>query len=80
MRPNIGNWNELENCENDREKEIQKKTLELFRSDSRNIEIITYDELFERAKFIVGENEKEKTEAQFSQVFDNPIETQHKEG
>jgi hypothetical protein len=27
--------------------------LELFRRDSRNVEILTFDELFERAKFIV---------------------------
>lgn len=30
------------------------KTFELFRRDSRNIEIITFDELFERAKFLVS--------------------------
>ena len=49
----IGNWNEIENSKSDLEKEIKKETFELFRRDSRNIEIITYDELFERAKFIV---------------------------
>lgn len=47
----IGNWNQIKNC-NDREKKIKEKTFELFRRDSRNIEIITYDELYERAKFI----------------------------
>ncbi len=35
---------------------IKKKTLELFRRDSRNIEILTYDELYERAKHIVFQN------------------------
>jgi hypothetical protein len=50
----IGNWNELDSCNSDREKEIKKKTFELFRRDSRNIEIITYDELFARANFIVN--------------------------
>jgi len=50
----IGNWNELEESNNDLEKKIKRKTLELFRRDSRNIEIITYDELYERTKFIVG--------------------------
>jgi len=37
------------------EKEIQikQRTFELFHRDSRNIEILTYDELFERAKFMV---------------------------
>jgi len=38
-----------------KEKEIKLKTLELFRRDSRNIEILTYDELFERANFIVNQ-------------------------
>lgn len=33
---------------------IKRRTFELFRRDSRNIEIVTYDELFERAKFVVG--------------------------
>lgn len=37
----------------DKEALIKAKTFELFRRDSRNIEIITYDELYERAKFIV---------------------------
>lgn len=38
---------------NDKEPRIKAKTFELFRRDSRNLEIITYDELYERAKFIV---------------------------
>jgi hypothetical protein len=33
-------------------KEIKKKTFELFRRDSRNIEILTYDELYSRAAHI----------------------------
>jgi hypothetical protein len=33
---------------------IKLRTFELFRRDSRNVEIVTYDELYERAKFIVG--------------------------
>jgi hypothetical protein len=49
----IGDWKELEKSANTLEKEIKKKTLELFRRDSRNVEILTFDELFERAKFIV---------------------------
>ena len=51
----IGNWDELKEVQNDLEKQIKEKTFELFRRDSRNIEIITYDELYERAKFIVEE-------------------------
>ena len=49
----IGDWKEIENSTNTLEKDIKKKTLELFRRDSRNVEILTFDELFERAKFIV---------------------------
>jgi hypothetical protein len=48
----IGDWKELENSSNTLEKEIKKKTLELFRRDSRNVEILTFDELFERACYI----------------------------
>ena len=38
----------------DKEKAIKLRTFELFRRDSRNIEILTYDELCQRAEFIVG--------------------------
>ncbi|MCF8053827.1 MAG: DUF4263 domain-containing protein [Deltaproteobacteria bacterium] len=48
----MGNWKETKEC-NDLEKKIKEKTFELFRRDSRNIEIITYDEIYERAKYIV---------------------------
>jgi len=34
---------------------IKRRTFELYRRNSRNIEIITYDEVFERAKFIVND-------------------------
>jgi len=52
----IGNWDELDNSnDNTQVKKIKRKTFELYRRNSRNIEIITYDELYERAKFIVGE-------------------------
>lgn len=50
----IGNWSELENSTSTQEKEIKKKTFELFRRDSRNIEILTFDELFERACYIAN--------------------------
>jgi len=39
----------------DREREVKQQTFELFRRDSRNIEIVTYDELYERAYFIVNQ-------------------------
>ena len=38
----------------EKERAIKVRTFELFRRDSRNIKILTYDELYERAKFIVG--------------------------
>lgn len=37
-----------------KEQQIKAKTFELFRRDSRNIDMLTYDELYERAKFIVS--------------------------
>jgi hypothetical protein len=50
----IGNWNQI--CDDAKgERIFKEKTFELFRRDSRNIDIITYDELYERAKFILGE-------------------------
>lgn len=52
----IGNWNELDESSSTLEREIKMKTFELFRRDSRNVEIITFDELYERATFIVEGN------------------------
>lgn len=40
----------------ERERQLKLRTFELFRRDSRNIEIITYSELYERAAFVVGRN------------------------
>lgn len=57
----IGNWNELDESSSTLEREIKMKTFELFRRDSRNVEILTFDELYERAKFIV-EGSKIKTD------------------
>lgn len=42
----------------DKEVDIKKKTFELYCRDSRNIKILTYDELYRRAKFIVESAEK----------------------
>jgi hypothetical protein len=51
----IGNWrNELEKAKNDDEKEIKKRTFELFRRNSRNVEVITFDELYRRASHLVN--------------------------
>ncbi len=49
----IGSWKEIENEELGIRR-IKEKTFELFRRDSRNIDILTYDELYERANFIVN--------------------------
>lgn len=43
----------------DKESQIKARTFEMFRRDSRNIDIITYDELYERAQFIVDGNRNE---------------------
>lgn len=40
----------------DRETKTKKNTFELFRRDSRNIEVVTYDELYERAYYIVNQS------------------------
>jgi len=57
----IGSWSELKNNDSTQEKEIKRKTFELFRRNNRNIEILTFDELYERAQYIaLGENEKTK--------------------
>ncbi len=50
-------WGNVESA-NDNEKRIKEKTFELYRRDSRNIKILTFDELLERAKFIVEHGEK----------------------
>lgn len=54
----IGDWSELDKSGSTQEINIKKKTFELFRRDSRNIEILTFDELFERACYI-AEGKKE---------------------
>ena len=64
----MGHWKQLKESSNELESEIKKKTFELFRNDSRNIEIITYDELYDRARFIV---EGEKTEIESEVTTDD---------
>lgn len=51
----VGNKSEFNEIENIRIRETKQDTFELFRRDSRNIEIITYDELFDRANYIVNQ-------------------------
>lgn len=49
----IGRKDEIEG--NPRDFEIKQKTFEVYRRDSRNVEILTYDELYERAYYIVNQ-------------------------
>jgi hypothetical protein len=51
----IGNRAEFGRPGNVREANIKRDTFELFRRDTRSIEIITFDELLDRARFIVKE-------------------------
>jgi len=57
----IGKFCDLDkNVLETKNKRITKETFELFRRDSRNVEIITFDELYERAKFIVEDKTKKE--------------------
>lgn len=49
----IGRKDQIEG--NPRDSEIKQKTFELYRRDSRNVEILTYDELYERAYYVVNQ-------------------------
>lgn len=51
----IGNRTEFSRSGNLREANIKRDTFELFRRDTRSLEIMTFDELFERARFIIKE-------------------------
>lgn len=53
----VGNkQDQIQSINSIRDMELKQDTFELFRRDSRNIEILTFDELYERAKFIVEGN------------------------
>lgn len=49
----IGSKHEFAAIENGRERQIAMDTFELFRREQESIDIITFDELYERASFIV---------------------------
>ncbi|TXH56069.1 MAG: DUF4263 domain-containing protein [Bacteroidia bacterium] len=51
----IGSWDEIEDCDIN-EQRIKKTTFELYRRNLRNVEIITFDELYKRAEYIVKHN------------------------
>lgn len=59
----------------DREKAMKYETFELFRRDSRNIEILTFDELFERAYFLVNQKQAGQNgrEQEAPQEYDDDI-------
>lgn len=48
----IGRRAAIEKEGNPRENEVRRDTFELFRRDTRNLDIVTFDELLERARFI----------------------------
>jgi len=48
----IGSRNEFSQADNDRAANVKRDTFELFRRENRSIDIITFDELLERARFI----------------------------
>lgn len=51
----IGSKSQFEGPENHRDRTVMRDTFELFRRETRGIEILTFDELSERAKFILEE-------------------------
>jgi hypothetical protein len=51
----VGNRAEFDQSGNARAAEVQRDTFELFRRNTRNLEIMTFDELFDRAEFITKE-------------------------
>lgn len=64
----IGNTSQFKG--EDRDSRIKAKTFELYRRNSRNIEIVTFDELYDRASFIVN-NKKDintKTELEIDEL------------
>lgn len=48
----IGSQDEFLSHENSRDANLMRDTFELFRRETRNIDIVTFDELLERARFI----------------------------
>lgn len=48
----IGRSSEIGSVGNVRDAEVRRDTFELFRRDTRNLDIVTFDELSERARFI----------------------------
>ena len=51
----FGSHAEFDRSDNTRDANVKRDTFELFRRDTRAVEIVTFDELLDRAKFIVKE-------------------------
>jgi len=66
----IGNTSQFKGT--DRDSIIKAKTFELYRRNSRNIEIITFDELYEKASFIVN-NKIKSDDKPDSEIDDLPF-------
>lgn len=70
----FGNWDELSESKSALEAKIKRKTFELFRRDSRNVEILTYDEIYDRAQFIVdGKTATMQNDPETSGIDDLPF-------
>ncbi|MFQ6242593.1 Shedu anti-phage system protein SduA domain-containing protein [Sinorhizobium meliloti] len=48
----IGRRRDIEGNGSTRDAEVRRDTFELFRRDTRNLDIVTFDELLDRARFI----------------------------
>jgi hypothetical protein len=74
----IGSWDEVGDDEQG-VKTTKTRTFELFRRDSRNIDIVTYDELYERATYIVESNvpgegrDKDQGETNYSPLGEHEV-------
>lgn len=55
----IGSQDEFTRGGNQRDARIKRDTFELFRRNTRNLEILTFDELLERARFIARKQQKD---------------------
>ncbi|MGM4904681.1 Shedu immune nuclease family protein [Tardiphaga sp. 866_E4_N2_1] len=53
----IGSRDEFSDSDNARDANIRRDTFELFRRENRTIDIVTYDELLERARFITRDRQ-----------------------
>ncbi len=67
----IGNTKQFEG--ENKESLMKRKTFELYRRNSRDIEIVTFDELLEKAKFIVSDNRQNDEVINLEENDDLPL-------